>query len=125
MPILNTQEKLPDLKLPISKLGWISIGSGLLAILVLVVAYKTSSSADSSVLNIFFLFLPGTALGLSLAGVFFGKEAIKEKNNRVLGVVGILISLFPLLFCCLLPVLVLILSGVMGLNFGTALTKIV
>jgi hypothetical protein len=55
------------------------------------------------ILGIIFLLLPGTAIGLAVSGILLGKNAIFDiGRDRAFGIIGIVVSLLTLIFCCLL-----------------------
>jgi hypothetical protein len=106
MSVPKTKDKHPDRNAKASVWGSLSIISGIIAIWSVMPVYGTFFVADLPIDAIMeFLFFLG--LGLSLAGVFFGIMAIKERNtnrlfSRLLGVIGIFLSSLPLLSFCLL-----------------------
>ena len=98
------------------KFGLFSIAFGILGILSVIgefaILWYGWSGYENWLLSIAFLFLPWIALGSAVLGILFGKDGILEKgNNRILGAIGLLISLLPFFLCCLLLAFFVVGSG--------------
>jgi hypothetical protein len=103
----NIKFNAPSTSTILPKFGLLSIAFGILGILSVVgefaILWYGWSGYENWFLSITFLFLPWIALGSAVLGILFGKDGILEKgNNRILGVIGLLISLLPFFLCCLL-----------------------
>ncbi len=96
--------------------GLLSIAFGILGILSIpgefAVLWYGWSGHVSWLLGITFLFLPWIALGSAVLGILFSKDGILEKgSNRILGIIGLIISWLPFLLCCLLLAFFVVGSG--------------
>lgn len=75
-----------------------------------------TSPVLSAILSVICLLLPGTGVGLAITGAIWGFEAIGEPGKeRVLGAIGLLVSLATLA-CCLLSALLWVAYVVMFSN---------
>ncbi|MGB8982228.1 MAG: hypothetical protein WCC12_10150 [Anaerolineales bacterium] len=118
MSIQHTKDESYD---PNPRFGIASLGSGISAILVVVIEYEVLlygwSGHESSLVGIAFLLLPPVAVALAIAGISFGKKGLKEEGiHRILGGIGIAVSSLPFFLCCLLFAFFCVASGgLMGL----------
>jgi hypothetical protein len=123
MPTPNINVNAPDTSTVLPKLGLLSITFGILGILSVAgefaILWYGWSGHENWLLSIAFLFLPWIALGSAVLGILFGKDGILEKgNNRILSMIGLLISLLPFFLCCLLLAFFVVGSGgLMGYGF--------
>ena len=114
MPIEEIKDDKPlDLE---PKFGIASVGSGVLAILLVWIEYEVLmyvwSGHESQILSMVFCLLPPTTIGLAIAGIVFGQKGLKEEGiHRALGVIGTLVSVLPFMLCCLLFVFFFVASG--------------
>ncbi len=111
---LDTKPELPKLALASIIIGILAILSVIAELLILIFIW---SGNENSILNFFFLLLPVTASGAGVLGAFLGIGAIIQKaSNKVLGIVGILVSsLTFFLWCCLFGFFFIASGGGMGL----------
>jgi len=98
------------------RFGVASIGSGVLAILLVVLEYQILmygwSGHESSLVGIVFLLLPPVAVALAIAGISFGKKGLKEEGiHRILAGIGIAVNALPFFLCCLLFAFFCVASG--------------
>ena len=106
----------PDTSTTLPKFGLLSIAFGILGILFLIgefaILWYGWSGYENWLLGIAFLFLPWLALGSAVLGILLSNDGILAKGtNRILGIIGLLISLLPFPLCCLLLAFFVVGSG--------------
>ncbi len=116
MSTSSTKVNVPNTSPTLPKFGLFSIAFALLGIFSVIgelaVIWYRWSGHENWLLSIVFLFLPWVALGSAVLGILFSKDGISEKgSNRLLGIIGLLISLLTFPLCCLLLAFFVIASG--------------